>query len=209
MTTFDLAFNTRLDSVVVLQTLLESGIQVGDTVTISGNGVIANGSYKVLSTEAAEFTGVDQYGDFEFDYNVIIQNQFLISNAGADVTRSVAAGVVAFTPSVTWIVNADVVAWLGIDSATANDTAFITTCVAAANYWCWNKRRESNYADKLNVAPDASVKLGTIMYAATLYRERGTSGDSYASYDGFGNQPQPVTLARIMQLLGAARASVA
>jgi hypothetical protein len=209
MTTFDLAFNTRLDDVVVLQTLLESGIQVGDTVTIAGNAVIANGNYKVLSTEAAEFTGVDQYGDFEFDYNVIIQNQFLVSNAGADVTRSVATGTVVFTPSVTWIVNADVVAWLGIDSATANDTAFITTCVAAANYWCWNKRRESNYADKLNVAPDASVKLGTIMYAATLYRERGTSGDSYASYDGFGNQPQPVTLARIMQLLGASRASVA
>jgi hypothetical protein len=209
MTTFDLAFNTRLDDVVVLQTLLESGIQVGDTVTIAGNAVIANGNYKVLSTEAAEFTGVDQYGDFEFDYNVIIQNQFLVSNAGADVTRSVATGTVVFTPSVTWIVNADVVAWLGIDSATANDTAFITTCVAAANYWCWNKRRESNYADSLTTVPDASVKLGTIMYAATLYRERGTSGDSYASYDGFGNQPQPVTLARIMQLLGASRASVA
>jgi hypothetical protein len=209
MASFDLAFNTRLDGVVVLQTLLESGIQVGDTVTIAGNAVIANGNYKVLSTEAAEFTGVDQYGDFEFDYNVIIQNQFLVSNAGADVTRSVATGTVVFTPSVTWIVNADVVAWLGIDSATANDTAFITTCVAAANYWCWNKRRESNYADSLTTVPDASVKLGTIMYAATLYRERGTSGDSYASYDGFGNQPQPVTLARIMQLLGASRASVA
>ena len=209
MASFDLAFNTRKDGVVVLQTLLESGIQVGDTVTIAGNAVIANGNYKVLSTEAAEFTGVDQYGDFEFDYNVIIQNQFLVSNAGADVTRSVATGTVVFTPSVTWIVNADVVAWLGIDSATANDTAFITTCVAAANYWCWNKRRESNYADSLTTVPDASVKLGTIMYAATLYRERGTSGDSYASYDGFGNQPQPVTLARIMQLLGASRASVA
>jgi hypothetical protein len=209
MASFDLAFNTRKDGVVVLQTLLESGIQVGDTVTIAGNAVIANGNYKVLSTEAAEFTGVDQYGDFEFDYNVIIQNQFLVSNAGADVTRSVATGTVTFTPSVTWIVNADVVEWLGIDSATANDTAFITTCVAAANYWCWNKRRESNYADSLTTVPDASVKLGTIMYAATLYRERGTSGDSYASYDGFGNQPQPVTLARIMQLLGASRASVA
>jgi hypothetical protein len=209
MASFDLAFNTRKDGVVVLQTLLESGIQVGDTVTIAGNAVIANGNYKVLSTEAAEFTGVDQYGDFEFDYNVIIQNQFLVSNAGADVTRSVATGTVVFTPSVTWIVNADVVAWLGIDSATDNDTAFITTCVAAANYWCWNKRRESNYADSLTTVPDASVKLGTIMYASTLYRERGTSGDSYASYDGFGNQPQPVTLARIMQLLGASRASVA
>jgi hypothetical protein len=46
------------------------------------------------------------------------------------------------------------------------------------------------------------------MYAATLYRERGTSGDSYASYDGFANMPQPVTLARIMQLLGCNRSQV-
>ena len=208
MASFDLAFNTRLDGVVVLQTLLPSGIQTGDSVTIAGNAVIANGTYKVTNTEPYEFTGLDDEGDYLFDYAVIMENQFLIVNAGADVTRTIAAGTVAFTPSPVWITSADVIAWLGIDPATANDTAFVATCVSAANYWSWNKRREAGYADALTASPNGSVTLGATMYAATLYRERGTSGDSYASYDGFGNMPQPVTLARIMQLLGCNRSQV-
>jgi len=208
MATFDLAFNTRLDDVVVLQTLLESGIQVGDTVTIAGNSVISNGNYKVLSTESAEFLGLDQFGDYEFDYNVIFINQFLVSNVGANVERDIAAGTVAFTPSISWITSAMVLEFLGIDVATANDTAFIATCVAAANYWCWNKRRESDYADSQTTVPNNSVKLGTILYAGTLYRERG-SADSFASFDSMASIPIPSTLGRIMQLLGTSRASVA
>jgi len=208
MATFDLAFNTRLADVVVLQTLLESGIQVGDTVTIAGNSVISNGNYKVLSTESAEFLGLDQFGDYEFDYNVIFINQFLVANAGADVERDIAAGTVAFTPSISWITSAMVLEFLGIDVATANDTAFIATCVAAANYWCWNKRRESDYADSQTTVPNNSVKLGTILYAGTLYRERG-SADSFASFDSMASIPIPSTLGRIMQLLGTSRASVA
>jgi len=208
MATFDLAFNTRLDDVVVLQTLLESGIQVGDTVTIAGNSVISNGNYKVLSTESAEFLGLDQFGDYEFDYNVIFINQFLVSNVGANVERDIAAGTVAFTPSISWITSAMVLEFLGIDVATANDTAFIATCVAAANYWCWNKRRESDYADSQTTVPNNSVKLGTILYAGTLYRERG-SADSFSSFDSMSSIPIPSTLGRIMQLLGTSRASVA
>ena len=208
MATFDLAFNTRLDDVVVLQTLLESGIQVGDTVTIAGNSVISNGNYKVLSTESAEFIGLDQFGDYEFDYNIIFINQFLVANVGSNVERDVAAGTVTFTPSITWCTSADVIEFLGISVATANDTAFIATCVAAANYWCWNKRRESNYADSQTTVPNNSVKLGTILYAGTLYRERG-SADSFASFDSMSSIPIPSTLGRIMQLLGTSRASVA
>jgi hypothetical protein len=208
MASFDLAFNTRLDGVVVLQTLLPSGIQTGDSVTIAGNAVIANGTYKVTNTEPYEFTGLDDEGDYLFDYAVIMENQFLIVNAGADVTRTIAAGTVAFTPSPQWVTSAMVIEWLGIDPSTANDVNFVATCVSASNYWSWNKRREAGYADALTASPNGSVTLGATMYAATLYRERGTSGDSYASYDGFGNMPQPVTLARIMQLLGCNRSQV-
>ena len=208
MASFDLAFNTRLDGVVVLQTLLPSGIQTGDTVTIAGNAVIANGTYEVANTEPYQFVGLSDEGDFEFDYSNIYENQFLVFNAGADVSRDLAAGIVSFTPSPQWVTSAMVIEWLGIDPSTANDTAFVATCVSASNYWSWNKRREAGYADALSASPNASVTLGATMYAATLYRERGTSGDSYASYDGFGNMPQPVTLARIMQLLGCNRSQV-
>lgn len=208
MASLDLAFNTRLDGVVVLQTLLTSGIQTGDSVTIAGNAVIANGTYTVANSEPYEFIGRDDEGDFLFDYAVIMDNQFLIVNAGADVTRTIAAGTVTFSPSPVFCTSADVIAWLGIDPSSENDTNFVATCVSAANYWSWNKRREAGYADALTPAPNASVKLGATLYAATLYRERGTSGDSYAAYDGFGNMPQPVTLARIMQLLGCNRSQI-
>lgn len=109
-----------------------------------------------------------------------------------------------------WTSEADVLVWLGIDPATANDTAFITECVEASNQWCFRKRIEAGYLkDRATFAPSGDVQQGTTLYAATLYRERGTSGDLYGSYDGFGSQPQPVTLARIMQLLGCPRARVA
>jgi hypothetical protein len=109
-----------------------------------------------------------------------------------------------------WTTDAEVISWLGIESATANDTAFISVCVESANEWCYRKRQEAGYTtDRTTFSPSGDVTLAATMYAATLYRERGTSGDSYGSYDGFGAQPMPVTLARIMQLLGCPRARVA
>jgi hypothetical protein len=210
MASFQIAFAQRLDGVVVLQTFVESGIQVMDSVTVFGAPSGMSGTATVISTEPYEFLGVNDEGELQFDYSEIRQFQFLYLDAGDTYEREAVTGAtVEFTPSVSWIASADVVAWLGIESATANDTAFIATCVSAANFWCWNKRREGGYTDSQVTVPNNSVKLGTVMYAATLYRERGTSGDSYGSYDGFSNQPQPVTLARIMQLLGCGRAQVA
>lgn len=109
-----------------------------------------------------------------------------------------------------WVSEADVKVWLGIDVATANDTAFIAECVEAANQWCFRKRQEAGYLkDRATFVPSGDVAQGATLYAATLYRERGTSGDSYGGFDGMGNLPMPVTLHRIMQLLGCGRAQVA
>ena len=209
MATFDLAFVERRDGVAVVQTFVENGIQVADSVTIAGAGNNLNGTFTVISTEPFYFLGVDQYGDLEFDYDIIVENQVLYYSAYADLERDTATGTIAFTPSVQWCTSANVIEWLGIDSATANDTAFIAKCVSASNYWCWNKRREAGYTDSQATAPNDSAKLGAIMYAATLYRERGTSGDSYGAYGAMGQFQQPVSLARIMQLLGCGRAQVA
>jgi hypothetical protein len=134
--------------------------------------------------------------------------QFLFRDADGDLERSVATGTVTFTPSVSWIQASDVTSWLGIDVATANDTAFITVCVNATNNWCFRKRREAGYTDSMTTVPGADVKLGAIMYAATLYRERG-SADSFASFDAMSSIPIPSTMGRIMSLIGCGRPQVA
>ena len=209
MATYDLAFHERRDGVAVVQTFVPTEIQVEDSVVLAGAGHNLTGTHTVISTEPFYFLGVDQYGDLEFDYGVIVENQVLFYSAYSDLERSVATGTVTFTPSVSWVTSANVIEWLGIDSATANDTAFIAKCVSASNFWCWNKRREGGYTDSQSTAPNDSAKLGAIMYAATLYRERGTSGDSYGAYGSMGQFQQPVSLSRIMQLLGCGRAQVA
>ena len=208
MATYDLAFNTRLDGVVVLQTFVETGIQVGDSVTIAGAGNDMSGTFTVLSTEDFEYLGQSDEGDFEFDNEVIRLYQFLYLDAGTDVTRTTATGTVTFTPSVSWINSSDVTSWLGIDVATANDTAFVSVCVNAANNYCFRKRREAGYTDSMTTVPGADIKLGTIMYAATLYRERG-SADLFASFDSMSSIPIPSSMGRIMALLGCGRPQVA
>ena len=207
MATYDLAFNTRLDGVVVLQTFVETGIQVGDSVTIAGAGNDMSGTFTVLSTQDFEYLGQSDEGDFVFDNEVIRLYQFIYLDAGTDVTRTTATGTVTFTPSVSWITSSDVTSWLGIDVATANDTAFITVCVNAANLYAFRKRREAGYTDSMTTI-GADVKLGTIMYAATLYRERG-SADSFASFDSMSSMPIPSSMGRIMALLGCGRPQVA
>ena len=208
MATYDLAFHTRLDGYAVLQTFVETGIQVGDSVVIAGADHGFSGTHKIISTEDYEFLGVDEYGDLQFDSEIIHLYQFLYKNTGDDYERSPATGTVTFTPSVSWITSSDVTSWLGIDVATSNDTAFVTVCVNAANTYIFRKRREAGYTDSQSTVPGADVKLGTIMYAATLYRERG-SADSFASFDSMSSIPIPSTMGRIMALIGCGRPQVA
>jgi hypothetical protein len=209
MATYDLAFHTRLDGYAVMQTFVETGIQVSDSVVMAGVSHGFNATADVISTDPYLFLGVSDEGDLRFDYSVIMENQFIYVNNGADFERDTATGTVTYTVSPAWTTSALVLAWLGIDVATANDTAFVTKCVNASNAWCFRKRREAGYTDSASTVPSADVELGTTMYAATLYRERGTSGDAYGAFDGMGNLAQPVTLHRIMQLLGCGRAQVA
>ena len=208
MAVYNLAFHTRLDNYAILQTFVDTDIQSQDSVVIAGCGHGFNGTHTVVSTEPYDFIGVSDEGDLLFDYDVIMENQFIFVDAGDNFERSVSDGTVTFLPTCSWITSADVTSWLGIEVATANDTAFIAVCVSAANSWAFRKRREAGYTDSLTTAPDGAAKLGTIMYAATQYRSRGAV-DGYASFDSMGMGTPTMSLGQIMQLLGCGRPQVA
>ena len=210
MATFSITHEQRVDDVAVIQTLTPTDVGVGQAITVAGCGTGFNGSQTVISTEPFLFSHVDDEGDLVFDYDVIVENQILYQNVGADVARGglTTFGTLTWSPSCSWIVVADVTQWLGIDSATANDTAFLTTCVNASNDWCWRRRKAAGYTDSLSTVPSPSVKLGAVMYAATLYRERG-SVDSYASFSAMGAPVPMMSLGQIHRLLGVNRSQVA
>jgi hypothetical protein len=210
MSVSTIVYAARVNNYAAVQTLTLSEVAVGDTAVIAGvTDTTFNGTVTVFSIEQYELISVDEYGVLEFNYDISKPNQIIYANTGANVTYDTAVGTVTYTVSPAWTTSALVLSWLGIDVATANDTAFVAKCVSAANAWCFRKRREAGYTDSASTVPSADVELGTTMYAATLYRERGTSGDAYGAFDGMGNLAQPVTLHRIMQLLGCGRAQVA
>jgi hypothetical protein len=209
MATFSITHQQRVDNVAVIQTLTGTDIGVGQAITVAGCGTGFNGSQTVISTEPFLFSHVDDEGDLIFDYDVIVENQILFQNVGDDVSREglTTFGTLTWTETCSWVNVADVQQWLGIDSATANDTAFLTTCVNASNSWCFTRRKASGYTDSLSTVPNASVKLGAIMFAAVQYRERG-SVDSYASFSSMGAPTPILSLGQIHRLLGVNRSQV-
>lgn len=210
MATFTVIEKMRLDDYAVIQTLQGTDIGVGQTITLSGVGDGLDGSHTVFAVPTHPFVGVDDQGDLRYDPEVIIPNQLLFYDAGNDVERVavIPTGTLTWTISCTWTTSALVTEFLGISGATANDTAYIATCVSASNQWCFRRRQQAGYYDSPTTAPDASVQLGATLYAASLYRERG-SVDSFQSFETMSVGVPTLTNGRIMQLLGVRRSQVA
>jgi len=207
MAAFTLTHTQRLDNVAILQTLETTDIAIGQTVVVSSNASYA-GTYIVQAVPPYLFTGVDQYGDYLFDYDEIIPNQLLVLQSGTDAARATATGTVTWTQTCTWVTAQNVLDWLGIATASANDTTFVTTCTAAANAWAFRKRVEAGYHDALATSPSSAATLGTTMYAGSLYRQRG-SVDSFASFESMGQTAPTASMGEIMRLLGINRSQVA
>jgi len=208
MATYAITHRQVTDNFLVVATMEGTDIGTGQSVTLAGLGATLNGTYTVVAVPTHLFVGVDEEGDFLFDYETIILNQLMFDKTHADVARGAVDGTLTWTTTATWITDADVVAWLGIASATTNDTAFITTCVNAANAYAYRRRREAGYYDSLSTVPSADVKLGTIMFAGSLYRERG-SVDSFASFEQMGTPVAFGSNGQINRLLGVNRSQVA
>ena len=210
MATFSITHRMRLDDVVVIQTLTETDIAVGQSVTVSGLGNGMDGTFVVVAVPQFLYTGLNYQGDMTYNTDVIIPNQLAYIDSGDAVDRDSASpfGTLTWSISCTWTTSGNVTEFLGIAAATANDTAYIATCVAAANAWAFRKRVEAGYTDAPGTSPSSDVTLGTTLYAAALYRERG-SIDSFQTFEAMTPATTGFNMGRIHQLLGINRSQVA
>ena len=210
MATYNTASKQLLDNYACISTLEPTDIQVGDSVVVSGLGAPFDGTFTVLACPQYRYVGVDGItGEFNYDVNVAVPNQILFACTGDDVEFvAIYTGTVTFTEVCTWITATDIEDWIGIGTATAADTTFLTICAAAANAFCFRRRQEVGYSDSLTVVPSQDVKLATVMYGGSLYRQRGSITD-FASFDGMSTGSTSGLSPLVKQLLGVDRPQVA
>ena len=150
----------------------------------------------VSGTDYNKLNGVHTLTAVDTDLDEV---QYLVNNQD-DIEQTAVDGPV-LSASVDWVDSDDVEVWLGIATATANDTAFLEYCVDAANCYAFRVRWEAGYKDSPAAAPCPSAKLGTIQLAAIYYRERG-SVDGFQSFEQLGTATPFGSMMRIKQLLG-------
>jgi hypothetical protein len=210
MATYATASKQLLDNYACISTLEPTDIQVGDSVVVGALGAPFDGTFTVLACPQYQYVGVDGVtGEFNYNVNVAVPNQILFACTGDDVEFvAIYTGTVTFTEVCTWITATDIEDWIGIGTATAADTTFLTICAAAANAFCFRRRQEVGYSDSLTTVPSQDVKLATVMYGGSLYRQRGSITD-FASFDGMSTGSTSGLSPLVKQLLGVDRPQVA
>ena len=208
MAAYTVTFKQLIDNYAVLQTLTPNEVEVGRSITVTGVGAPFNGTFTVYALPQYLYIGTDTEGDLRFDVDTPVANQILFAVTANNVDRTAATGTVTFTPVCTWITATQIEDWLGIGTATAADTTFLTQCASAVNQMAWRRRFEAGYFDSLTTSPSADVTLGTIMWGGALYRARG-SIDTFASFTEMGTAPTVGLSPMIKQLLGIDRPQVA
>jgi len=203
----------RYDNYAVLQTLESVPVNVGDKVNVTGVGATYNGNNKlVVFCPQYKFIGVDtETGDWNFDYNQPIPNQFMYQSTGDDteITALTVYGLVTYEPSVSWCTAAQIEDYLGLTLTGVDDAAFLVQCASAASEFAYRRRQEAGYlSDYTDEVPNPAVQLGVIMVGAAYFRQRG-SFNSIASFDGMGVAPATGITPMVMQLLGINRPQVA
>jgi hypothetical protein len=211
MAIYSVTFIQRLDDYAVVQTLENTDIAIGESITLAGLGGNFNGTYTVYALPQYLYIGVGTEGDIRLDANTPVPNQVMFYDADTDVQRAAAIppGTLTYTQTCTWVTSAQVQLWLGLTSPTADETTFLAQCTSAGNQVAYRRRQEAGYFDALATSPSGDCTLGTIMLAGAYYRQRG-SIDQFASFDSMG---QAITTnaftPMVKQLLGIDRPAVA
>ena len=209
MAAYTVTHKQLTDNYAVLGLLTPAELEVGGSITVTSVDATFNGTFTVYALPQYQFLGVDDEGDLLYDPAVLIPNQVLYAKTAADVDRTATSGTVTYNPVCTWVTTQELTNYLNITVASANDTTLIGQARDAANQFCWRRRMEAGYVDSLTTVPSADVKLGVLAYGAACYRARGSSGDTYATFDGM---PAPTVVAlpaMVKQLLGIDRPAVA
>ena len=210
MATYKTQTKQLLDNYACISTLEANEIALGESVTVSGLSAPFAGTFTVLALPQYKFTGVDSTtGELLFDENDPVPNQVLYACTGSAVEFVVDySGTVTYTQTCSWVTAAQILTYLGIATATADDSTFVTQCASAANNFAYRRRQECGYNDSLTTSPGGDVTLGTIMMGSAYYRQRGGISD-FASFDGMSagstNGLSPI----VKQLLGVDRPQVA
>jgi hypothetical protein len=210
MAVFNITSRMRLDDYAVVQTLTNTDIAPGQTITIAGLGDGFNGTFLVLACPQFEFAGVESDGDLIFNETVARPNQLLVFNPGDNFDYQFEVlGTVTWTQTCTWITNTNIANYLDIPLTSTNAAALLVQCAAAANAFAFRRRNEAGYLqDSLTVSPGGDVTLGTIMIGAAYFRQQG-SYTALASFDGMGVPPANGITPMVLQLLGINRPQVA
>jgi hypothetical protein len=208
--TYTITHKQVISNVAIVQLLEPLEFEVGQSITIAGVGAGWNATHKILALPEYYFTGVTQQGDYEYDYARIIPNQVLFALTTADLERAAATGTATYSVTCTWIVLADLEDYLGFTFTNPSaDLDVANMALAAANAFCFRRRQEAGYWDSPSTVPDGAARLGTVQYAAILYRERGST-EAFASFDPLATGG-PVTgnYGQILRLLGVGKPQVA
>ena len=212
MATYTVTFKQLLDNYAVLQTLTDTEIEVGQSITVASVAAPFNGTFTVYALPKYEYIGIDTEGDLLFNSNVSIPNQVLFACTGDDVGRvATATGTITYTQTCTWITAAQLEVFLGAGTITnpSDDYTLLTQAASAGNAFCYRRRHETRYFDSLTTSPGGDATLGTLYYAAALWRGRGSVQDTFATFDGMGSAPVSAMTPVIKQLLGIDRPQVA
>ena len=208
MAAYTVTHKQLLSNYAVLQTLTPNDLVVGGTFTVGSVAAPFAGTFVCYDKPEYLFIGVDDQGDLLFNYEIPVPNQVLYACTGTDVQRTTSSGTITFTETCTWITATQIEDWLGIGTASALDTAFLTQCALAANSLAFTRRQEAGYIDSLSTSPNGQVTLGTISLGGFFYRQRGAVTD-FATFDGMSAGASVGLSPAIKMLLGIPKPAVA
>lgn len=164
-----------------------AGLESGYTIDVAGIGSPFDGTWSIASVTPETLT-------------------ISYARTAANVPQVAVSGVV--TVPVTWIDTDDVLSFLGIGPAEQVDADWLTVTTDAANDWAFDRRAAAGYNDVPNAVPSTRCKLGTVLYAGSLYRQRG-SIDSFSSFQTMEPVGTIGTSLEVFRLLGINKPQVA